>query len=199
MPDGVSTGRQIGLSMPRLEGRDKVTGKAEYTHTMRLPGMLHAKLFRSTVAHGRIKSIDTAAAARMPGVRGVFTAADIRKDLNSMIMYSSGQPPLAQAVLNAFYKSTAIVGKPTRNMNFSHYGDIAGNSDALMEQAFQEVDDAKRVSLLKQVQIEILRQVPAIPLPSPASNWMHNGKTMEIGFPIKAYMGTFTLGKASRL
>jgi len=124
---------------------------------------------------------------------------DIRKDLNSMVMYSSGQPPLAQAVLNAFYKSTAIVGKPTRNMNFSHYGDIAGNSDALMEQAFQEVDDAKRVSLLKQVQIEILRQVPAIPLPSPASNWMHNGKTMEIGFPIKAYMGTFTLGKASRL
>jgi hypothetical protein len=28
---------------------------------------------------------------------------------------------------------------------------------------------------------------------------MHNGKTLEIGFPIKAYMGTFTLGKASRL
>jgi hypothetical protein len=28
---------------------------------------------------------------------------------------------------------------------------------------------------------------------------MHNGKTLDIGFPIKAYMGTFTLGKASRL
>ena len=43
-------GSQIGRSLPRLEGRDKVTGRAEYTHTMRLPGMLHAKLFRSTVA-----------------------------------------------------------------------------------------------------------------------------------------------------
>ena len=49
-------GAQVGRSVPRLEGRDKVTGRAEYTHTMRLPGMLHAKMFRSTVAHGRIKS-----------------------------------------------------------------------------------------------------------------------------------------------
>jgi CO/xanthine dehydrogenase Mo-binding subunit len=57
-------GAQVGRSVPRLEARDKVTGRAEYTHTMRLPGMLHAKIFRSTVAHGRIKSIDTSAAAR---------------------------------------------------------------------------------------------------------------------------------------
>jgi len=61
----------------------------------------------------------------------------------------------------------------------------------------QEIDDAKRLSLLKQIQLELLRQVPAIPLPSPASNWYHNGKTMEIGFPIKAYMGTFILAKAT--
>ena len=56
------SGGQIGRSVPRLEARDKVTGRAEYTHTMRLPGMLYGKLFRSTVAHGRIKSIDTSAA-----------------------------------------------------------------------------------------------------------------------------------------
>jgi peptide/nickel transport system substrate-binding protein len=123
---------------------------------------------------------------------------DIRRDLDAMVMYSSGQPPLTQAVLNAFYNSAAIVGKPTRNMNFSHYGDLAGNSDALMAQANEEVDDAKRQTLLKQVQIDILRQVPAIPLPSPASSWMHNGTSLDIGFPIKAYMGTFTLSKASR-
>ena len=101
-------------------------------------------------------------------------------------------------MLNAFYNSAAIVGKPTRNMNFSHYGDLAGNSDALMAQANEEIDDTKRLALLKQVQIEILRQVPVIPLPSPASSWMHNGATLDIGFPINAYMGTFTLGKASR-
>jgi peptide/nickel transport system substrate-binding protein len=123
---------------------------------------------------------------------------DIRRDLDSMVMYSSGQPPITQAVLNAFYNSAAIVGKPTRNMNFSHYGDLAGNSDALMAQANEEVDDTKRIALLKQVQIEILKQVPVIPLPSPASSWMHDGKTLAIGFPVRAYMGTFTLARASR-
>jgi CO/xanthine dehydrogenase Mo-binding subunit len=75
---GAKVGSQIGRSLPRLEGRDKVTGRAEYTHTMRLPGMLHAKIFRSTVAHGRIKSIDTSAAKRVPGVYRIITAEDIR-------------------------------------------------------------------------------------------------------------------------
>src|ERR1700724_1259719 len=70
-------GAQIGRSLPRLEARRKVTGRAEYVHTMRLPGMLVAKLFRSTVAHGRIKAIDTSAAKKMPGVLHVVTIEDI--------------------------------------------------------------------------------------------------------------------------
>src|SRR5437764_11085600 len=72
-------GHQVGRSLPRLEAREKVTGRAEYTHTMRLPGMLHAKIFRSTVAHGRIRSIDTSAAKRTPGVYRVVTSEDVRK------------------------------------------------------------------------------------------------------------------------
>jgi CO/xanthine dehydrogenase Mo-binding subunit len=72
-------GGQVGRSVPRLEAREKVTGRAEYTHIMQLPGMLHAKIFRSTVAHGRIKSIDTEAARKMPGVFAVYTSDDVRK------------------------------------------------------------------------------------------------------------------------
>src|SRR4051812_18520748 len=53
-PSDAKVGSQVGRSVPRLESRDKVTGRAEYTHTMRVPGMVHAKLFRSTVAHGKI-------------------------------------------------------------------------------------------------------------------------------------------------
>ncbi len=78
-PAGAKAGSEIGRSLPRLEARDKVTGRAEYTHTMRLPGMLHAKLFRSTIAHGRIKSIDTRAALGLPGVVHVVTIADIKE------------------------------------------------------------------------------------------------------------------------
>jgi CO/xanthine dehydrogenase Mo-binding subunit len=77
--DAAKVGAQVGRSVPRLEGRDKVTGRAEYTHTMRLPGMLHCKLFRSTVAHGRIKSVDTSAAKKLPGVSHVITVDDVRE------------------------------------------------------------------------------------------------------------------------
>ena len=83
MPDAQHTtaniGSQIGRSVPRTEGRDKVTGRAEYVHTMRLPGMLVAKLFRSTVPHGHIKSVDTSAAKRIPGVLHVVTIEDVKQ------------------------------------------------------------------------------------------------------------------------
>src|SRR5438270_11707602 len=70
---------QIGRSLPRVEARDKVTGTAEYIHNLRLPGMLWAKICRSTVPHGRIRHIDTSAATAMPGVERIVTAVDIRK------------------------------------------------------------------------------------------------------------------------
>ncbi|MFZ0125671.1 MAG: xanthine dehydrogenase family protein molybdopterin-binding subunit [Xanthobacteraceae bacterium] len=72
-------GHQVGCSLPRLEAREKVSGRAEYTHLMQLPGMLHAKIFRSTVAHGRIKSVDTSAARQVPGVYAVYTSEDVLK------------------------------------------------------------------------------------------------------------------------
>ncbi len=70
---------QIGRSLPRVEARAKVTGRAEYIHNLRLPGMLYAKIARSTIPHGRIKRIDASAAAAMPGVHSVVTGEDILK------------------------------------------------------------------------------------------------------------------------
>jgi CO/xanthine dehydrogenase Mo-binding subunit len=69
--------KQVGRSLNRLEARSKVTGRAEYIHNLVLPRMLYGKIFRSTVAHGRIVSIDTSAAREMEGVFGVYTAQDI--------------------------------------------------------------------------------------------------------------------------
>jgi CO/xanthine dehydrogenase Mo-binding subunit len=70
---------QVGRSVPRLESWLKVTGKADYVHNLRLPGMLYGKIFRSTVAHGRIRSIDASAARALAGVHSVVTAAEILK------------------------------------------------------------------------------------------------------------------------
>ncbi len=72
-------GGQVGRNLPRLEAREKVTGRADYTHNLRLPGMLYGKVFRSAVAHGRIRSIDVSAARATPGVYRVVTSEDVLK------------------------------------------------------------------------------------------------------------------------
>ena len=69
--------RAVGKPVPRIEGIGKVTGKTVYADDMTLPRMLHAKVLGSPYAHARIKSIDTTAARRHPGVEAVLTSRDL--------------------------------------------------------------------------------------------------------------------------
>jgi len=69
--------RGVGLSIPRPDGPEKVTGHVQYVADMKLRGLLHAKLLRSPHAHARIVRIDVSKARALPGVRAVLTAADI--------------------------------------------------------------------------------------------------------------------------
>ncbi len=57
-----------GKHYPRLDGPQKVTGRAAFTHDVRRPGMLHARILRSPHAHAKIVSIDASGAAKIPGV-----------------------------------------------------------------------------------------------------------------------------------
>jgi CO/xanthine dehydrogenase Mo-binding subunit len=63
----------VGHNVPRIDAYERVTGKATYTRDIRLPGMLYARVLRSTVPHARITHIDTSAAEALPGVRAVIT------------------------------------------------------------------------------------------------------------------------------
>lgn len=67
----------IGVSVPRRDGRAKVTGTAQFTVDLEVPGMAHAKLLRSPYAHARIRSIDVSGARAAPNVIAVVTAADL--------------------------------------------------------------------------------------------------------------------------
>ncbi|HEU0002909.1 MAG TPA: molybdopterin cofactor-binding domain-containing protein, partial [Ktedonobacteraceae bacterium] len=85
---------QVGTSLPRLDGPDKVTGRARYAGDQVLPGMLYARLVHSPYAHARILSIDTSSALAAPGVVAVFTAETLgMRQLDSL---SRSQSPLAQ-------------------------------------------------------------------------------------------------------
>lgn len=67
----------IGKSVKRVDAVAKVTGRARYTDDFFIPGMLVAKYLRSTIAHGRVKKIDTRKAGRLPGVETVLTYKDV--------------------------------------------------------------------------------------------------------------------------
>jgi len=63
----------IGTSVSRKDGRAKVTGAATYAAEQQIPGLVYGCLVTATIANGRIKSIDTTVAQRVPGVMAVFT------------------------------------------------------------------------------------------------------------------------------
>jgi CO/xanthine dehydrogenase Mo-binding subunit len=66
----------VGRPEARLDGEDKVTGKALYTVDIELPGMAHGKILRSPYAHARLKRVDARKAEEVPGVYAVITRDD---------------------------------------------------------------------------------------------------------------------------
>ncbi len=70
----------IGAAVRRREDRRFITGKGHYTDDVSRPGQSHAYFLRSPHAHARIREIDTAAAAAMPGVLAVLTGAELAAD-----------------------------------------------------------------------------------------------------------------------
>lgn len=62
----------IGKSPARWDAHAKVSGAGRYTADIQLPGMLYAKFVNAAVPHARIVSIDTSAAEKLPGVKGVY-------------------------------------------------------------------------------------------------------------------------------
>jgi CO/xanthine dehydrogenase Mo-binding subunit len=67
----------VGKSIPRVDGAEKVTGQARFTGDLRIPGLLHVRLVLSPYANARIVGIDTSEAEKVPGVVGIYRAADL--------------------------------------------------------------------------------------------------------------------------
>src|SRR2546423_7542505 len=99
----------VGQPLDRVDGRLKVTGGARYAADYPLENMAHAVLLSSSIANGRIKSFDTSAAEKVPGVLHIMThenapklkpvvtnpaegdAAGRRVPLQSPVVYYAGQ------------------------------------------------------------------------------------------------------------
>ncbi len=74
----------VGKRIPRIDAYERVTGQAQYTGDIQLPGMLYARVLRSSVPHAKIVGIDTSKAEKLPGVKAIIHHE------NAKVPWSSG-------------------------------------------------------------------------------------------------------------
>src|SRR5215208_5475524 len=70
--------KNVNRAVPRIEGAEKVSGNMRYAADLNFPGVLSAKILRTSLPHARVISIDTSKAASLRGVRGIITGADVK-------------------------------------------------------------------------------------------------------------------------
>lgn len=103
----------IGRPINRRDALEKVTGSAVYSSDMTLPGMLHAKILRCPHAHARIRRIDVARAAALPGVEAILTK-DNTQDWHTQ-WYFIAQPAFPETVAYAG-QEVAVVSAATADI-----------------------------------------------------------------------------------
>jgi xanthine dehydrogenase YagR molybdenum-binding subunit len=81
----------IGTSVKRVDGPDKVTGRAKYTFDITRPGMLYGRIVRSPHPRARVVSIDLAPALRAPGVKVALPWRDPANERDSMVMFQGDE------------------------------------------------------------------------------------------------------------
>lgn len=109
----------IGASVKRKEDFRFLTGQGTYTHDINRPEQAHACFLRSPHAHAAIRSVDTAAAAALPGVIAIFTGDDMQtggipcgwgvNNKDGSPMNEPAHPPLAQGKVRHVGDQVAVV------------------------------------------------------------------------------------------
>ena len=104
----------IGIDTPRVDGPLKVSGVAQYASDFHFPGMLYAVPVEATIANGRVVTLDTTAAERMPGVRAIFHRENIGKIFRSVLgqgfegIVDERRPPFEDDVVRYYGQYIAL-------------------------------------------------------------------------------------------
>jgi carbon-monoxide dehydrogenase large subunit len=103
----------VGSPVERIEDLRLLRGRGQYVDDLTRPGLLHAVILRSAVAHGRIRSIDAAAALARPGVVAVITAADLGATVPTIPLRQEPLPALRQYQQPVIaHRKVRYVGEP---------------------------------------------------------------------------------------
>src|SRR6202049_3924072 len=110
----MSSNRIIGKSVPRKEGRDKVTGKSQYVDDMVLPNMLFGATVRSQIPRGRIRNITFASG--IPWDEFVIVSAKDIPGRNCIALIGDDQPCLASEFVNHPEEPILLLAHPDRHL-----------------------------------------------------------------------------------
>jgi xanthine dehydrogenase YagR molybdenum-binding subunit len=81
----------VGTRVKRLDGPDKVTGRAKYTFDVSRPGMLYGRAVRSPYPHARVVSIDFSAAERVPGFKASLIVRDPKDTKTNVVLFQGDE------------------------------------------------------------------------------------------------------------
>jgi CO/xanthine dehydrogenase Mo-binding subunit len=126
--------RYVNKSIKRIDGALIVTGRAQFTVDIELPGMLYGKILRAPYSHARIKEIRTERAKKLEGVKAVVTGKDIGYRRFSFIdtpAYPADETPLAVDKVRFIGEGVAVVAAVTE--------EIAIKALALIEVEYEEL------------------------------------------------------------
>ena len=147
--DLTSNGRFSGM----IDARERVSARIGYTTDLAFPGMLHAKLLRSTSAHARINRVDVSRALKVPGVVVILTGQDIldRPDIQPVFgsVYRD-QPILA-------FDKVRFVGDPIAAVA-AHDLDAAREAIALIDVEYENLPAVFDVDLALAVGAPLLHE-----------------------------------------
>ncbi len=137
----------VGRPTPRIDGLARATGRARFTVDVVLPGMLHAAVLRSPVAHGRVHALDLDAARARPGVRVVLgpespLVCATREPLLAAEPQYAGQPiaVVAADTLGAAHDALAALG-----LDVEPLAHVVAADEALRDQRFtKEPEEVSR-------------------------------------------------------
>ncbi len=97
--------RLIGKRISRVDGPEKVTGRAKYTYDVNRPGMLAGKILRCPYAHARIARLDTSAVEKMPGVQAVLPLKKVGDEIlwagDEVVAVAAVDEPTAEDAIRA--------------------------------------------------------------------------------------------------
>ncbi|MFC4870054.1 xanthine dehydrogenase family protein molybdopterin-binding subunit [Negadavirga shengliensis] len=143
-----------GTSVPKVNGRDIITGRHQYVSDMSLPGMVYGKILRPPTYGATLENINTAKAEQVPGVKVVR-----EKDFVGVTAPDSRTASMALAMIETEWKE---MPQPSRNVLFSHLKE-KGEKDESEREALLQAYSSAEDKLEQEFLIHYIAHVPLEP------------------------------------